>query len=164
MYRQHRSWLDMGRTVCVYSLNVRCGGWTRVDREDRGGWREGRGGVHVPFYSFEIDRLRTTLLAHTLAPSIHAVVRLHTVRIPRSLALSPSSSFYQFLSFSLSRGPLSQPASHSSAAFLGTRAEVLGRRIRVQPFHFDAALGTAGVKTCLCIATTIRRRTYKAAA
>lgn len=97
-------------------------GWTRVDREDRGevgGW-----GVHVPFYSFEIDRLRTTLLAHTLALSIHAVVRLHTVAY-RARSPSPSSSFYQFLSFSLSRRSSFAAGFHSSAAFLGTRAEVL---------------------------------------
>lgn len=75
----------------------------------------------------------------------------------------PLLSFCQFLSFFLSRSRLSQPAS-IQARIPRDADRGAGRRIRVQPFLFDAALGTAGVKTCLYIATTIQHRTYKAAA
>lgn len=80
------------------------------------------------------------------------LLALHSANFCLSLSLSPFLAvvFRSWLPF--------------KRAFLETRIEEAGRRIRVQPFLFDTALGTAGVKTCLYIATAIQHRTYKAAA
>jgi len=113
------------------------------------------GGFHVSFYPFETDRLCTTSCTYV------CLVHSRSRTTPHGRPFSSCSSFCQFLSFSFSRECLSQPTSIQARIPRDRRA---GRRIRVQPFLFDAALGTAGVKTCLCIATTIQHRTYKAAA
>lgn len=160
MYCQHRSWLDMGRTICVYSLNVRYEGGREWTGRIGGRWMGG-GSCSVLFIR---NRSVTHDTSRTYACLVHSRSRSTPYgRIPRSLALSialHSTNFYlsPFLAV-LFRSRL--PFKRRIPRDAGRGA---GRRIRVQPFHFDAALGTAGVKTCLCIATTIQRRTYKAAA
>lgn len=139
---------EQGLDSCVYMLAVRY----------EGGWRERP--VPCPVllkpigYARHFSRIR---LPCPFTQSFDSDMVAYRARSP-----SPRSPFCQFLSFSLSRSRLSQPASIQARIPRGRGA---GRqRIRVQPFLFDAALGTAGKKTCLYIATTIQHRTYKAAA